>query len=82
MTQSLPAHFVRFRQGQLSVEGLQTLMITTSESLPPNSAQRALLEQTTTRINAIILGICEAERDAHINELLQEIEPKLIAIEP
>jgi hypothetical protein len=82
MTHAILPHFVRFRHGQLSVEALQTVLVTTTDTLAHDSAQRALLEQTNTRIDAIVLGVCEAERDAHINELLQEIETKLITIEP
>lgn len=82
MSHSLLPRFFAFRQGHLSVEALQSGLATASDSLHPDSPQRALLEQASTRIDAILLGVCEAERDAHINELLQEIETKLIAIEP
>jgi hypothetical protein len=79
MTKSILPHFLRFRQGQLSIEALQSEIATISDSFPTDSTQRVLLEQTNTRIDAIVLGVCEAERDAHINELLQEIEAKLIS---
>lgn len=82
MSHAVLPHFLRFQQGYLSVEALQVLLTTTSNNLPLDSPQRALLEQSTTRIDAILLGVCEAEQDAHINELLREIETKLIAIEP
>jgi hypothetical protein len=74
--------FTRFRQGQLSIEGLQSALINPGKDRSLNPVQRNLLEQANTRIDAIVLGVCEAERDAHIHELLQETEAKLIAIEP
>lgn len=82
MTNSIFSHFLRFRQGHLSIDMLQSGLATIRDSFPTDSAQRALLEQAHTRIDAIVLGVCEAERDAPINELLQEIENKLSAINP
>jgi hypothetical protein len=74
--------FTRFRQGQLSIEGLQSALTDPDKNRSLNPAQRHLLEQANTRIDAIVLGVCEAERDVHIHELLKEIEAKLTAIEP
>ncbi len=82
MNSMLLSYFQLFRQGQLTVEALQSTIAMTSAALPADSSPRTLLEQTGARIDAILWGVCEAERDAHINDLLREIEPKLIATEP
>ena len=74
--------FLQFSKGQISIETLQDALIDAGKGLQMNPAQRHLLEQAATRIDAIVLGVCEVERDAHIHELLQETEAKLIAIEP
>lgn len=79
---TLLTYFRDFRQGQLSTEALQNALTDVSHSLPANSTPKKLVDHTNTRIDAIVLGVCEAERDAHIQELLRETEAKLIAIEP
>jgi hypothetical protein len=77
---SLSVAFTRFRQGQLSIEGLQSALTDPDKNRSLNPAQRNLLEQANTRIDAIVLGVCEAERDVHIHELLKEVESKMTVL--
>jgi hypothetical protein len=79
LIESLAPQFTLFRQGHLSAEQLQGKLADVAHTLPLSTSSpfREVLEQANARIDFIILGVCEAERDAHINDLLQELEVKL-----
>jgi hypothetical protein len=71
----LSPHFVRFRQGRLSPEALGVLLQETGRAHA--SPLSDLLEQTASRIDLIVLGVCEAERNEQIAGLLHDLEVRL-----
>lgn len=70
----------RFQVGSLSAEELQVALSEVVKALPTNVAPvlRTALEQAHARMDFILWGVCEQERDAHIDELLRELEAKLV----
>lgn len=78
----LRPQFSRFREGDMTAAQLQQFLNEGSPALAAadNPALRTVLEQANARIEFILWGVCEAERDAHINELLQELEVKVLSL--
>ncbi len=82
--QSVTALIKEFREGRLPADGLARALSARAADLsaPTDGAVRTLMEQIGIRIEAVLLGVCEAEQEAHVSDLLRELESKLLLVEP